>query len=137
MELGELAHGIHPTMLDEAGLAGALKTLAARTPVPVDVRSSGERLPEPVETAAYFVVAEALANVARYSRATRASVDVRSDRGLARIEIRDDGIGGADPSGGSGLRGLSDRVSALGGKLRVSSPPGGGTTLLAEIPCTS
>jgi signal transduction histidine kinase len=136
-ELDELAHGIHPSVLDEAGLAGALQTLAARTPVPVDVRSCRQRLPQPVEAAAYFLVAEALANVARYSRATRASVEVQSDRGLARIEIRDDGIGGADPAGGSGLRGLSDRVSALGGKLRVSSPPGGGTILLAEIPCPS
>jgi len=136
-ELDELAHGIHPSVLDEAGLAGALQTLAARTPVPVDVRSCAQRLPEPVEAAAYFLVAEALANVARHSRATKASVELQSDRGLARIEIRDDGIGGADPDGGSGLRGLSDRVSALGGKLRVSSPPGGGTTLLAEIPCPS
>jgi signal transduction histidine kinase len=136
-ELDDLAHGIHPALLVEAGLAGALQTLAARTSVPVDVRSCPGRLPESVETAAYFLVAEALANVARYSRATRASVEVQAGRGLARIEIRDDGIGGADPDGGSGLRGLSDRVSALGGKLRVNSPPEGGTTLLAEIPCPS
>jgi len=136
-ELDELAHGIHPTILAETGLADALQTLAARMPVPVDVRACPGRLPESVEAAAYFLVAEALANVARYSRATRASVDVQTDRGLARIEIHDDGIGGADPDGGSGLRGLSDRVSALGGKLRVSSPPEGGTTLLAEIPCPS
>lgn len=136
-ELDELAHGIHPTVLGEAGLAGALRTLAARTPVPVEVRSCRERLPEPVETAAYFVVAEALANVARYSQATKASVEVRNEQGLARIEIRDDGVGGADPDSGSGLRGLSDRVAALGGRLRVSSPPGGGTTLLAEIPCSA
>jgi signal transduction histidine kinase len=136
-ELDELAHGIHPTVLDEAGLAGALQTLAARAPVPVDIRPCRGRLPEPVETAAYFLVAEALTNVARYSRATRASVDVQNDGGLARIEIRDDGIGGANPDRGTGLRGLSDRVSALGGRLHVSSPPGGGTTLLAEIPCPS
>jgi signal transduction histidine kinase len=136
-ELDELAHGIHPTILAETGLADALQTLAARTPVPVDVRACPGRLPESVEAAAYFLVAEALANVARYSRATRASVEVQTGRGLARIEIHDDGIGGADPDGGSGLRGLSDRVSALGGKLRVSSPPEGGTTLLAEIPCPS
>ena len=136
-ELEELGHGIHPTVIAEAGLAGALQTLAERSPVPVDVRSCLQRLPEPVETAAYFLVAEALANVARYSRATRASVEVQRGGGLARIEIRDDGIGGANLDGGSGLRGLSDRVSALGGKLRVSSPPGGGTSLLAEIPCLS
>jgi signal transduction histidine kinase len=136
-ELGELAHGIHPIVLDEAGLAGALQTLAERAPVPVDVRSCRERLPESIETAAYFLVAEALVNVARYSCATRASVEVQWDRGLARIEIRDDGIGGANPASGSGLSGLSDRVSALGGKLRVNSPPGGGTAVLAEIPCLS
>ncbi len=136
-ELDELAHGIHPAVLAEAGLAGALRTLADRTPVPVDVRSCPGRLPASVETAVYFLVAEALANVARYSCATRASVEVQTDRGLARIEIHDDGIGGADPDRGSGLRGLSERVSALGGKLRVHSPPDGGTTLLAEIPCPS
>jgi signal transduction histidine kinase len=104
--------------------------------VPVELEScGGDRLPERVEAAAYFVVAEALTNVAKYSRATRARVEVSRQDGLVRVEIADDGVGGADPAKGSGLRGLEDRVAALEGRLEIDSPPGGGTTVIATIPC--
>ncbi|MCD6016639.1 MAG: integral rane sensor signal transduction histidine kinase, partial [Solirubrobacterales bacterium] len=110
--------------------------LASRANVPVELEiCGGDRLPERVEAAAYFVVAEALTNVAKYARATRARVEVSRQDGLVRVEIADDGVGGADPAKGSGLRGLEDRVAALEGRLEIDSPPGGGTTVIATIPC--
>ena len=134
-ELRELARGIHPAVL-EHGLAAALDSLAARAVVPTKVMfETSERLPEPVELAAYFVASEALANVAKYAHATTVSMRVWRTGHIANIEIADDGIGGADDSGGSGLRGLADRVEALQGHLRVSSPSGAGTVVTAELPC--
>jgi signal transduction histidine kinase len=134
-ELRELARGIHPAVLTERGLEPAVESLAARAPLPVEVSIDlGERLPGPVEAAAYYVVAEALANVAKYACASVVSVDVERSNGTARIEVRDDGVGGAAAAGGSGLRGLADRVEALGGRLELDSPLGAGTTLRAEIP---
>jgi PAS domain S-box-containing protein len=135
-ELRELARGIHPAILTDRGLDAALKAVAARAPVPVEVTSTlNERLPAPVEAAAYFVVAEALTNVARYAGATRA--DVRVDRSPAAltVEVSDDGVGGAHATAGSGLRGLSDRVATLDGTLAVLSPAGEGTIVRALIPC--
>jgi signal transduction histidine kinase len=135
-ELRELARGIHPAVLSERGLEPALHVLADRVPVPVAVAAdTGERLPGPVEIAAYFVVSEALANVAKYAQATEASVCVRREDGRVIVDVADDGIGGADAAEGSGLRGLEDRVAALDGKLTLDSPPGGGTHLHVEIPC--
>jgi signal transduction histidine kinase len=135
-ELRELARGIHPSILSDRGLPAALDGLAHRAPIPVELESTPEeRLPERVESAAYFVVAEALTNVAKYARATHASVNVFRNDGHVRVEVADDGVGGADPRTGSGLAGLVDRVAALGGELEVESPPGGGTTIRAEIPC--
>jgi signal transduction histidine kinase len=133
-ELRELARGIHPAILD-AGLDGAIRALVARAPVPVTVRELPDRrLPSGVETAAYFVVAEALTNVAKYAQAREATVSVQGEDGYVVVEVRDDGVGGADPSAGSGLRGLSDRVAALDGELELDSPPGRGTTLRARMP---
>jgi signal transduction histidine kinase len=135
-ELRELARGIHPAILTDQGLDAALRGLAARTPVPVTVLAlPEERLPAAVETAAYFVIAEALTNVARYAGATAATVSVARANGHAVIEVRDDGVGGADPSAGSGLRGLSERVAALDGELELDSPEGAGTTVRARLPC--
>jgi signal transduction histidine kinase len=135
-ELRELARGIHPSLLTEMGLEPALRALTATAPVPVTLAAdTGQRLPPPVEAAAYFVVAEALANVAKYARATEATVAVSRDNGRVTVEVADDGVGGADAGRGSGLRGLSDRVAALDGTLRLDSPAGGGTRLRAEIPC--
>jgi signal transduction histidine kinase len=137
-ELRELARGIHPAVLTDQGLGPALRTLAERAPVPVEVRESGPRLPAHVETATYFVVAEALANIAKYAHARQAWVSVERANGSALIEVRDDGVGGARPTnGGSGLRGLADRVGALDGQLTIDSPPGGGTRIRAVIPCAS
>jgi signal transduction histidine kinase len=136
-ELRELARGIHPAVLTDQGLDAALRTLAARAPVPVEVESDAERLPPHVETAAYFVVAEALANVAKYAHAKQAWVTAERRNGHARIEVRDDGVGGAQPTSASGLTGLADRVGALGGWLSVDSPPGNGTRVEAVIPCAS
>ena len=135
-ELRELARGIHPAMLSERGLDPALRALAARSSVPVTIETGGdERLPGPVEIAAYYVVSEGLTNVAKYAQASEATVAVRRSDGLVTVEITDDGIGGADPGRGSGLRGLADRVAALDGALSVDSPAGGGTRLRVEIPC--
>ena len=135
-ELRELARGIHPAVLTERGLEPALHALASRAPVPVAVETEGERrLPAPVEIAAYFVVAEALANVAKYAQATAATVAVRRANGSVTVDVTDDGIGGADAAHGSGLRGLGDRVAALDGTLSLDSPPGDGTRLHVEIPC--
>jgi signal transduction histidine kinase len=137
-ELRELARGIHPAVLTDRGLDAALESLADRTPVPVALdESPAERLPAPVEAAAYFVVAESLTNVARYARAHEAHVRVCRRDGTAVVEVRDDGVGGADAAGGTGLRGLADRLAALDGSLEVLSPPGGGTLVRATIPCAS
>jgi signal transduction histidine kinase len=134
-ELRELARGIHPAVLTDRGLEPALEALTSRAPVPVALEvDSADRLPEPVESAAYFVVSEALANVAKYARATQASVAVRRLNGSVTVDVTDDGVGGADAAGGSGLRGLADRVAALDGTLSLDSPAGRGTRLHAEIP---
>jgi signal transduction histidine kinase len=134
-ELRELARGIHPAVLSDRGLEPALQALAARAPVPVTVETDDdERLPSPVETAAYFVVSEALTNVAKYAQATQAKVSVRHVNGHVTVEVTDDGVGGADSVQGSGLRGLADRVAALDGTLSLESPAGRGTCLRAEIP---
>ncbi|HET6508587.1 MAG TPA: histidine kinase [Baekduia sp.] len=135
-ELRELARGIHPAILTDRGLPAALEALAARAPVPVEVEDvPEERMPTPVEAVAYFVVAESLTNMAKYAEAEYASVRVLRENGYAVVEIEDNGIGGADPSAGSGLRGLADRLAALDGRLEVDSPPGVGTTVRARIPC--
>jgi signal transduction histidine kinase len=134
-ELRELAHGIHPAVLTDRGLEPALEALVARAPLPVHVEAACDgRLPPPVESAAYFVVSEALTNIAKYARASEASVAVRRSNGRVTVEVADDGVGGADASRGSGLRGLADRVAALDGTLSLESPPGRGTRLRAEIP---
>jgi signal transduction histidine kinase len=132
-----LARGLHPAALDH-GLTVALDTLVAASGVAtvVEVELS-DRLPEPVEVAAYFVASEALANVAKHAHATAVTIRVSQTAGEASVEISDDGVGGADDAGGSGLRGLADRVEALGGQLRIVSPVGSGTTLTAVIPCAS
>ena len=135
-ELRELARGIHPAVLTDRGLATALATLATRAPVPVELGElPDERLPEAVEPAAYFVVAEALTNVAKYSEASHATVQVDRDNGRVVVEVADDGIGGADPRRGTGLRGLADRIAALEGRLEVEPEKGEGTTVRASIPC--
>jgi signal transduction histidine kinase len=134
-ELRELARGIHPAVLSDHGLKAALEALAARAPVPVEVSGvPAERLQPEVECAAYYVTAEALTNVAKYAHASEATVRVSRERECLRVLVRDNGVGGADPSTGSGLRGLHDRVDALDGHLEVDSPPGGGTTVTVEIP---
>src|SRR4051812_17084613 len=136
-ELRELARGIHPSVLNH-GLKAALGSLASRSNVPTTLSfQATERLPGPVELAAYFVACEALANVAKYSRATKASVRVSRRDGVAVIEISDDGIGGADETAGTGLQGLADRVAALDGTLRILSPRGAGTVVTADLPCAS
>jgi signal transduction histidine kinase len=135
-ELRELARGIHPAVLSDRGLGAALDALAQRIPLPVEiVAAPAGRLPEPVEAAAYFVVAEALTNVARYAGAGHARVSVTHASGRLLVEVADDGAGGADPAAGSGLRGLADRVAALDGRLDLESSPGVGTTVRAIIPC--
>jgi signal transduction histidine kinase len=135
-ELRELAQGIHPAVVTGHGLAVALKTLAARAQVPVRlIVDLDGRLPERQEVAAYYVVAESLTNTAKYARASSAAVEVRQADGRLVVEVVDDGVGGADTRRGSGLRGLADRVEALGGRLRVWSPVDGGTRVRAEIPC--
>ena len=134
-ELRELARGIHPAVLSDRGLDAALQSLAARAPLPVEVTEIPRtKLPDQIESAAYFVVAEALTNVAKYSQASRASIRVIQLNGRLIVEVSDDGVGGADPANGSGLRGLSDRVSALEGRLALQSEPGEGTTVMAWIP---
>jgi signal transduction histidine kinase len=133
-ELQELARGIHPALLTKRGLRPALESLAGRAPLPVDVEGAQERLPERVEVATYYVVAEALTNAAKHARASRARVSVQTIDGAVRIEVADDGAGGADESGGSGLRGLADRVESLGGTFSVASPRGGGTLIRVRLP---
>jgi PAS domain S-box-containing protein len=134
-ELRELARGLHPAVLTDRGLPAAIEMLAGRAPVPVEIAElPDEPLPEPVEAAAYYLVAEALTNAAKYARASTVRVRVANrDRGVL-VQVADDGVGGADPATGSGLRGLADRVEALGGSLEVVSPAGAGTMLRAEIP---
>jgi signal transduction histidine kinase len=134
-ELRELARGIHPAVLSDHGLAAALEALATRAPVPVDVNGVPEEpLPRPVEAAVYFVTAEALTNVAKYAQADGASVDLVVADDCVHLQITDDGMGGADTSGGTGLSGLCDRVEALDGTIDVDSPPGGGTAVRVQIP---
>ncbi|MFC6158994.1 sensor histidine kinase [Kribbella jiaozuonensis] len=135
-EIRDLTRGLHPPVLSDRGLDAALSAVAARSPVPV--RLSVDVQPRPsltIESIAYFVVTEALANVAKHAEAAQAEVQVTRVGDVLRVEVRDDGQGGADPAGGSGLRGLTDRVAGVDGRLTVDSPPGGGTTLIAEVPC--
>ncbi|HEX3562816.1 MAG TPA: sensor histidine kinase [Solirubrobacterales bacterium] len=135
-ELRELGRGIHPAVLTDRGLEAALKGLAGRSPVPVElVETPYDRLPSSVESAVYFVVAEALTNVARYAEAGTAKVSVVRDNGQVEVQVSDDGVGGADPEQGSGLSGLTDRVAALDGSLDLTSVAGQGTTVTARIPC--
>jgi signal transduction histidine kinase len=133
-ELREFARGVHPSALADGGLAAALAELAERCPVPIEVSAPSERLPAAVEAAAYFVCSEALTNIAKYAQASCASVWLEIRDGVVAVEVTDDGAGGADPAAGSGLRGLVDRVEALGGWLRIDSPPGHGTRLTAGVP---
>jgi len=133
-DLRELAAGIHPSVLTDRGLPTAIEALATRSPVPVEIAAvPGRRLPEPVETTAYFVVAEALTNAAKHADCEVVEVGARVDDESVVVEVRDDGVGGVDLAAGSGLRGLADRVTALGGDLEVESPAGAGTTVRARI----
>jgi signal transduction histidine kinase len=135
-ELREIASGIHPAVVSGHGLGVALEQLAARAPLPVDLQVEiEERLPGPLEVAAYYVVSESLTNIAKHAQATKARIEVVSTRDELVLEIVDDGVGGADSERGTGLRGLADRVEALNGRLRVWTPRGGGTRVKAEIPC--
>jgi signal transduction histidine kinase len=135
-ELREIARGIHPAVVSGHGLEVALEQLAARAPVPVELRVEIEdRLPEPLEVAAYYVVSESLANIAKHAQASAARIEVIKEQGELILEIVDDGVGGADSERGTGLRGLADRVETLNGHLRVWTPRGGGTRVKAEIPC--
>jgi signal transduction histidine kinase len=134
-ELREIAHGIHPALLVEEGLAPALRTLARRSTVPVKLALPAEvRLPEPVEVAAYYVVSEALTNAAKHAHASVVNIDVEAHRGVLTVSVRDDGAGGADPTAGSGLLGLKDRAEAIGGRISLRSPRGRGTSLELELP---
>jgi PAS domain S-box-containing protein len=134
-ELRELARGLHPAVLSDRGLRAAVETLADRAPVTVEIADIlDERLPEPVEAAAYYLIAEALTNVTKYARASTVRVLVAASDASVVVEVSDDGVGGADPATGTGLRGLADRVESLGGSLEVVSPAGAGTSLRAEIP---
>ena len=135
-ELREISSGLHPAVVSGHGLGVALEQLAARAPVPVKLKVDVEgRLPEPLEVAAYYVVSESLANIAKHAQAKTARVEVLKEQDELVLEIVDDGIGGADSEGGTGLRGLADRVESLDGRLRVWTPRGGGTRVRAEIPC--
>jgi len=137
-ELRDVARGLHPAVVSGHGLAVGLEQLAARAPLPVRLTVHvDERLPEQLEVAAFYLVSESLANVGKHAEATKATVEVARAGGQLVVEVVDDGVGGADTEGGSGLRGLADRVEALGGRLLVWSPAGGGTRLRAEIPCAS
>jgi signal transduction histidine kinase len=134
-ELRELARGIHPAVLSDHGLGPALEALASRAPVPVEVNGVPDvQLAPSVEAAAYFVTAEALTNIAKHAHARGAWVNLSLERDCLRLQVRDDGVGGADTSSGGGLHGLRDRVDALDGQLEVESPPGGGTAVTVEIP---
>lgn len=134
-QVREISHGIHPAILSERGLQAALKALARRSAVPVELGLRVERrLPDHVEVAAYYAVSEALANAAKHACASAVRVELGADDAMVRLMVRDDGVGGADLAQGSGLVGLSDRIEAVGGTLEVTSPADGGTTLLIEIP---
>ena len=133
--LRQLCRGIHPAILSQGGLGPALRTLARRTPIPVELDAPTEaRFPEPVEVAAYYVVSEALTNAAKYARASHVSITARERDGVLHFSVGDDGVGGADPGRGSGLTGLRDRMEALGGSLDVRSPAGDGTLIRATLP---
>jgi signal transduction histidine kinase len=134
-ELQEISRGIHPAILSQGGLGPALKTLARRSAIPVELslQATG-RLPEPVEVAAYYVVAEALTNVAKHARASVVYLDLDTLGHALHLEVRDDGVGGADPARGTGLIGMNDRVAALGGTMQVDSPAGKGTSLVVTLP---
>jgi signal transduction histidine kinase len=135
-ELRELARGIHPAVLTETGLGGAVQALVERSPVATTITAVPDgRFPAPIEATAYFVVCEALANVAKHAMAGSAQVTIRARSGRLVVQVSDDGAGGARPEAGSGLRGLADRVASVGGVLRIDSPPGGGTRLEADLPC--
>ena len=133
-ELRELARGIHPVVLTERGLAAAVETLVARTPIEIGTDLDIPRLDPSIEIAVYFLIAEALTNVTKYAEATFVAVVVTADHDAVHVSIADDGRGGADVAGGSGLRGLGDRLAALDGTLTVESPTGVGTTIGARIP---
>jgi signal transduction histidine kinase len=135
-ELRGFIRGLHPAVLDDRGLDAALSGIAARAPLPVDVRVTVPRRCSPtVEAVAYFVVSEALTNVARHANATRAEIVVEQSAGKLRVMVRDNGQGGASPDGGTGLRGLAQRVASVDGTLRIDSPAGGPTVVIAELPC--
>jgi signal transduction histidine kinase len=134
-ELHELAHGILPAALNHGGLPAAVRQLISRMPVPVENRVAVGRFAATIEATAYFVVAEALTNIAKHSRARHATVTACVEHGTLRVEVRDDGIGGARPDG-SGLLGMADRLAALGGQLRIESPATGGTLIAADFPLT-
>jgi signal transduction histidine kinase len=137
-ELRELARGIHPMLLTQEGLASALRALAERAPLPVEVSAPPRRFPEPVEATAYFIVSEAVTNAARHSGASAVRVDAAVDGGVLTVRVRDDGIGGVDETSentGSGLVGMRDRVIAAGGRMTIASPVGAGTTIVARLPC--
>jgi signal transduction histidine kinase len=136
-ELRELARGIHPAVLTDRGLEAALHSLAERTPLPVELSTVPRRLPDPVEAAAYYIVSETVANVVKHAHASAVEVRVAAPNGRLVVDVSDDGIGGADPAGGSGLRGLADRVAVLDGTLRIETPSHGGTRIVAEIPLPS
>jgi signal transduction histidine kinase len=136
-ELRELARGIHPAVLTDQGLTAAIGSLVDRASLPITARVTAERYPQPVESAAYFVVSEALANVAKHAHARSATVSIAPRNGGLVVEVSDDGCGGAKAWAGSGLEGLADRVGALDGRLTITSAQGAGTTIRAEIPCAS
>ena len=135
-ELRDVARGIYPAVLNAHGLAVALESLAVRSPVPLTLNvETGDRLPVAVEAAAYYVICESLANIGKHAQATAAGIDVRRAGGQVAVEIVDNGVGGADPERGTGLRGLADRVEALGGQLRIWTPVDEGTRVQVEMPC--
>jgi len=135
-ELRELARGIHPAILQRSGLGAAIRSLTERSPIPVEIVDCPTlRYPATVEATAYYVVSEAVANAAKHAQATQVKVSVVGSSDRLRIEVCDDGAGGADSSKGSGLSGLMDRVATLGGRLIVDSPEGAGTRVIADIPC--
>jgi signal transduction histidine kinase len=136
-ELREVSRGIHPTILTEAGLGPALRALARRSNVPIDVDVRlDERLPAPVEAAAYYIASEALTNVEKHAHANVVELIAAHDNGVLTLEVRDDGVGGVDATRGSGILGLTDRVEALGGAISIASPPRGGTMLSVRLPIT-
>jgi signal transduction histidine kinase len=135
-EVRELAHGILPSVLTHGGLRAGVDAFVSRLDLPVDLEVSSERLPPDMEASAYFIVAEALTNVVKHARATRATVRAAADDGVLTLEVRDDGVGGANPDG-HGLMGIADRVDALGGRLRIESTDGDGTVLTARLPLST